>query len=120
MLGFGGTLAILSDLIDNTGLTHSRSPPVFPWRCGSYCRRLRSACAAARPGVAILACGVYALRFARLAVMIGAAYVALFRWVHPFLFERVYHHFTRDMTSEREAAMLRIGLYVVSYWPSPS
>ena len=53
------------------------------------------------------------MRFLRLAVVIGAAYWALFRWLHPFLFGTVYHHFTRDMTQERDGIVLRTMLYVV-------
>jgi hypothetical protein len=33
------------------------------------------------------ACGVYFVRFLRLAILIGAAYFVLFRWLYPFLFE---------------------------------
>jgi hypothetical protein len=35
------------------------------------------------------ACGVYFVRFLRLAVVIGAAYFVLFRWLYPVLFETV-------------------------------
>ena len=42
------------------------------------------------------ACGVYFVRFLRLAVLIGAAYFVLFRWLYPFLFETVRSLWTGD------------------------
>jgi hypothetical protein len=118
MLGFGGTLAILSDLLDNNGLNPALaiaatvSVAVWVFLSGGLLDRLARG-RPVRTSQFFSACGVYALRFARLAIVIGAAYYALFRWLHPFLFERVYHHFTRDMTSERQGTFLRIGLYIV-------
>jgi hypothetical protein len=57
------------------------------------------------------ACGVYFVRFLRLAVIIGAAYFALFRWVYPFLFETLFALFTNDQTSEQGALRVRAMLY---------
>jgi hypothetical protein len=57
------------------------------------------------------ACGVYFLRFLRLGLIIGPAYWALFRWLHPYLFHTLYDRFTRDMTTERSAIAVRSGLY---------
>ncbi|HEX5069439.1 MAG TPA: hypothetical protein VFV78_04420 [Vicinamibacterales bacterium] len=118
ILGFGGTLAIVSDLIDNIALDPALSiaaaASIALWVALSG--GLLDRFARGRPvrtAQFFSACGVYAVRFARLALVVGAAYYALFRWLHPFLFERVYRHVIRDMTSEREAAMLRIGLYIV-------
>jgi hypothetical protein len=42
------------------------------------------------------ACGVYFVRFLRLAILIGAAYFVLFRWLYPFLFETVRSLWTGD------------------------
>jgi hypothetical protein len=117
-LGFGGTLAIISDLADRESiepalaLAAAVSIGLWVLLSGGILDRL----ARGRPVRAAHffgACGVYALRFLRLAVFVGAAYWALFRWLHPFLFGTVYHHFTRDMTQERDGIMLRTGLYVL-------
>jgi len=118
ILGFGGTLAILSDLLDNTGLNPTlaiaatMSVALWIFLSGGLLDRLARG-RPVRTSQFFSACGVYALRFSRLAIVIGAAYYALFRWLHPFLFGRVYHHFTRDMTAERDVAVLRIALYLV-------
>jgi hypothetical protein len=59
------------------------------------------------------ACGVYFLRFLRLAAVVGAAYWILFRWVHPWLFDTLYGRWTRDMTAESTGVALRAALYVL-------
>ena len=118
ILGFGGTLAIVSDLIDNVALdptlTLIAAISIALWvvLSGGLLDRLARG-RPVRTAQFFSACAVYAVRFARLAIIIGAAYFALFRWLHPFLFDRVFRHFIRDMTSERDAAMLRIGLYAI-------
>lgn len=118
ILGFGGTLANLSRLIDrdrlNPALAGAVTAYVVLWIfvSGGLLDRL----ARARPvGAAAFfaACGVYFGRFLRLGVMVGAIYWILFRWLHPFLFVRMYDRFTRDLTSERTAAWTRVGLYAV-------
>ena len=117
-LGFGGTLAILSDLADrqsiDPALAGAAAVSIALWvfLSGGILDRL----ARGRPirsGHFFGACGAFFLRFTRLAVFVGAAYWALFRWLHPFLFGKVYHHFTRDMTQERDGIILRTALYVV-------
>jgi hypothetical protein len=118
ILGFGGTLAVLSDLIDNVALNPTiaiaagASVALWVVLSGGLIDRFARG-RPVRTAQFFSACGVYAVRFMRLAVVIGAAYYALFRWLHPFLFERVYRHAIRDMTSEREAAIWRIGLYAI-------
>jgi hypothetical protein len=118
ILGFGGTLAILSDLVDNValepGLALAVAVSIALWVALSG--GLLDRFARGRPvGTSqfFSACAEYTVRFTRLAVFVGAVYVALFRWLHPFLFERVYAHVIRDMTSERSVAMVRIGLYAI-------
>ena len=59
------------------------------------------------------ACGVYFLRFLRLAVVAAPVYWILFAAVHPWLFGRVFDRLTRDWTVERNGVLLRVGLYVV-------
>jgi hypothetical protein len=57
------------------------------------------------------ACGVYFVRFLRLAPFIALAYYVLFAGVHPLLLDRVFGELTRDVTSERTAFLVRLGLY---------
>jgi hypothetical protein len=49
----------------------------------------------------------------RLAVVVGAAYWVLFRTVHPWMFGTLFNRWTTDMTSERDAIVLRAALYLV-------
>jgi hypothetical protein len=118
ILGFGATLAIVSDFLDGATLE-----PAIVWTIAAYLLAwtfvaggVIDRLARGRPvrAAAFFAtCGVYFLRFLRLGVVIGAAYWALFEWLHPWLFNRMYGTWTRDLTSEREAALLRAGLYLV-------
>jgi len=117
-LGFGGTLAIISDLADGEPLNPALagvaalSIAVWVFLSGGILDRL----ARARPVPAshfFAACGGFAIRFLRLAVLVGAAYWILFRWVHPYLFSSLYHRLTRDMTEERDAMIVRGLLYAV-------
>ena len=59
------------------------------------------------------ACGVYFFRFARLAIIVGAAYAALFLWLHPWLFDDAFTSWTREVTVERTAFAVRVLFYVL-------
>lgn len=59
------------------------------------------------------ACGVYFVRFLRLAPVIAATYYVLFTYVHPFLFKGIYARLTRDVTAERTAFFYRLALYAI-------
>jgi hypothetical protein len=59
------------------------------------------------------ACGVYFVRFLRLAPFIFAAYYVLFAVVHPFLFFSVYEGLIRDVAIERNAFLIRLAIYAV-------
>jgi hypothetical protein len=59
------------------------------------------------------ACGVYFVRFLRLAPFLALAYYVLFGVVHPLLFDRVFLELTREVTVERTAFLVRLGLYVI-------
>lgn len=59
------------------------------------------------------ACGVWFWRFLRLAVLAGAVYAFLFGTVHPWLFERLYVTWTRDLSVERQAFAVRLALYAL-------
>lgn len=117
-LGFGGTLAIISSIADRLALdpllasAAAMSIALWVFLSGGVIDRL----ARGRPvGAAHFfgTCGVYFWRFLRLAIFVGAAYWALFRWLHPFLFGRIYNHYTRDMTTEGGGIALRTILYLV-------
>jgi hypothetical protein len=58
------------------------------------------------------ACGVYFVRFLRLAPIIAATYYILFAYVHPLLLGSLYEQLTRDVTAERTAFAWRLALYV--------
>jgi hypothetical protein len=57
------------------------------------------------------ACGVYFVRFLRLAPIIAFTYYVLFRYVHTWLFDDLYDELTRNLTVERTAFMWRVALY---------
>ena len=116
ILGFGGTIATLGGLLDraplNPAIAGAAAAYVTLWifLSGGVLDRL----ARARPiGAAAFfsACGTYFVRFLRLAIVIGPAYWVLFAWLHPYLFGTIYNRFTRDMTEERDALVLRALLY---------
>ena len=59
------------------------------------------------------ACGVYFVRFLRLAPFIALAYYVLFAVVHPLLVDRLFAELTRDVTVERTAFFVRLALYAI-------
>lgn len=59
------------------------------------------------------ACGVYFVRFLRLAPIAALAYYVLFAIVHPLLLDQVYGELIRDVSVERNAFFLRLGLYLL-------
>ena len=59
------------------------------------------------------ACGTHFWRFARLGVIAGLAYVALFGAVHGWIFEDGYVRITRDVTVERSAFLVRLAGYAL-------
>jgi len=57
------------------------------------------------------ACGLWAGRFARLALLAAPVYVFLFLQVHYWLLEQLYERLTHDTTVERSAFAIRLVLY---------
>jgi hypothetical protein len=118
ILGFGGTMAILSDLVDRVPLNPTLAGAVaaylvfWVFLSGGVLDRLARG-RPVRTGAFFAACGVFFVRFIRLAVVVGGAYWALFHWLHPYLFGRLYNQWTRDLTVERDAIVLRSALYAV-------
>ncbi len=118
ILGFGGTMAAVSAFLDAAALTPAAAGAVasyialWVFLSGGILDRF----ARARPlraAAFFSACGVYFIRFLRLAVVIGACYWALFRWLHPLLFRTLWDWWTRDLTRESTAFAWRAGLYAI-------
>jgi hypothetical protein len=59
------------------------------------------------------ACGTHFWRFLRLGIVAGFVYVVLFGTVHDSIFGTGYGRFSRDLTSERTAFVIRVGAYGV-------
>ena len=59
------------------------------------------------------ACGLYFVRFLRLAPIMALAYYVLFRYVHSWLFDGLYERLISDVTVERTAFFWRAGFYGV-------
>jgi hypothetical protein len=57
------------------------------------------------------ACGMYFVRFLRLAPIVAVTYYVLFRYVHAWLFDDLYASVTRNLTVERTAFFWRAGFY---------
>ena len=118
ILGFGAVLDNLSAFLDDTTrplvIVGVASAYIVLWLfvAGGILDRY----ARDRPtrGPAFFAAsGVFFFRFARLAVVQWVVYAFLFGWMHRWLFGRLFTTITRDMTVERTAFLVRVGLYVV-------
>ncbi len=59
------------------------------------------------------ACGVYFVRFLRLAPFIALAYYVLFAVVHPMLLEDGFGELTRGIAVERTILLVRLALYAI-------
>jgi len=59
------------------------------------------------------ACGDWFGRMLRLDVFAGIAYLFLFAWIHPLLFDRLYGWLTHGLPVERTAFLYRLALYVL-------
>jgi hypothetical protein len=118
VIGFAAVLDNLSALLDREG-----RPASILWLGAAYLllwlflsggildRYARKR--PTRPHEFFGACGVYFVRFLRLAPMIAATYYVLFAYVHPLLFTRMYASLTRDVTAERTAFYYRVALYAI-------
>ncbi|HYE88141.1 MAG TPA: hypothetical protein VEA16_17380 [Vicinamibacterales bacterium] len=62
-------------------------------------------------GAFFAACGVYFVRFIRLGVIMAAVYWALFVPIHGWLFDTLYPALIAQVTVERTAFFIRLGLY---------
>jgi hypothetical protein len=118
IIGFGAVLDNLSAFLDNTPrplvIAGVAAAYIALWllAAGGIIDRYARDRATRAYGF-FAASGVYFLRFLRLAIVQLAAYALLFQSIHPLLFGRLYSRLTRDMTVERNAFFVRVGLYLV-------
>jgi hypothetical protein len=68
-------------------------------------------------GAFFSACGVYFVRFIRLGLIAAVVYWALFGPYHAWLFNGLYPALTADLTVERTAFFIRLGLYAAFALP---
>ncbi len=118
IIGFGGTLKILSDIIDARGINPTLAGAAVAYGAlwmfltGGILDRLARGRVVRAAGF-FAASGAYFVRLIRLGVVMITSYWVLFRYLHPLLFTRVYDHYTPNMTAEREGFALRVGLYAL-------
>lgn len=118
ILGFGGTVSTLSGLLDGRPL-----PPTVVGAVAAYLLLwlflsggILDRFARARPirtAAFFAACGVHFWRFLRLGLLLAPLYWAVFAWLHPWLFTTLWNRWTRDLTIERDAILIRLALYAV-------
>lgn len=68
-------------------------------------------------GAFFATCGVFLVRFIRLSLIASAVYWTLFLSLHPWLFAGLYPALIADVTVERTAFFIRLGLYVAFALP---
>lgn len=122
VIGFAAVMRNLSTFVDNAGLpiviavAVSTHMIVSLFLLGGVLDRLardRAVGAAAF----FSACGTYAVRFLRLAIIATAVYWILFGPYHRWLFDELYTSLTENLTVERTAFFYRVGLYVAFLVP---
>ncbi|HEV2984596.1 MAG TPA: hypothetical protein VGX46_09410 [Vicinamibacterales bacterium] len=118
IIGFGAVLDNLSAFLDNTPrplvIVGVASAYIALWMFmagGILDRYARNR--PTRTYGFFAASGVFFVRFLRLAVMQWIAYAFLFALAHRWLFERLFPRVTREMTVERNAFLVRAGLYLI-------
>ena len=122
IIGFAAVMRNLSTFVDNAGfpiviaVAVSAHMIVSLFLLGGVLDRLardRAVGAAAF----FSACGTYAVRFLRLAIIATAVYWVLFGPYHRWLFDELYTSLTENLTVERTAFFYRVGLYVAFLVP---
>ena len=118
IIGFGAVLDNLSSFADNepqpAAIVGTAAAYVVLWifLAGAIIDRYARDRATRAHGF-FAAAGVFFFRFARLAVVQIIVYGVLFNVVHPWLFDRLFVSWTKDMTVERNAFLVRAALYLV-------
>ncbi len=118
IIGFGAVLDNLSAFMDNTTrpvvIVGAASAYVVLWiffAGGIIDRYARDR--ATRAYGFFAAAGVFFFRFLRLAVVQWLVYGFLFRFVHPWLFDRLLSRMIHEVSVERTAFFARATLYLV-------
>jgi hypothetical protein len=118
IIGFGAVLDNLSAFADNTErpavIAGAAAAYVALWifLAGGIIDRLARDRSTRAYGF-FSSCGVFFFRFLRLAVVQLLVYAFLFGVVHGWLFDRWYPRLTREVSVERTAFFIRLGLYVI-------
>jgi hypothetical protein len=118
IVGFGGVLRNLSDLLDNQPLATTIAGATAAWMLlwsfltgGIIDRLARNRPLRSRDFFA--ACGAHVWRLFRLGILAWAVYCLLFTVVHPAIFDAGYAWLTKDITVERTAFLLRLLGYAI-------
>jgi hypothetical protein len=118
IIGFGAVLDNLSAFLDGTrrpiAIVGAASVYIVLWifvAGGIIDRYARDR--PTRPFGFFAAAGGLFFRFLRLALVQAIVYAVLFGTLHSWLFDGLYPRFTREMTVERTAFAVRVGLYLV-------
>jgi len=118
ILGFGAVLDNLSAFLDETtrpiAIVAFAAVYILLWifLAGGIIDRYARDRAIRSHGF-FAACGVFSVRFARLAAAQLIVYAVIFGSLHPLLFDRLYPLLVRDLTVERTAFLIRVALYAV-------
>jgi hypothetical protein len=118
ILGFAAVLKNLSTMADTTAV-----PPVIAiavamnmllslFLSGGLIDRLARDHAVGAGGF-FATCGVFFVRFLRLGVIAGVIYWMLLGPIHGWLFDEVYPSLIAEVTVERTAFFIRLGLYAI-------
>src|SRR5688572_5769347 len=122
IIGFAAVMKNLSAVVDRTrvplavGVTGAAHMVMSLFLIGGVLDRLARA-RAIGPGAFFSACGVYAIRFLRLAISATAIYWVLFVPYHEWLFDELYPALIADVTVERTAFIYRVLLYAAFLAP---
>jgi hypothetical protein len=118
IIGFSAVLNNLSGLADNRSVAPAlvalvgTQIVVSMFLAGGVLERMARD-RALGPAAFFSACGVWFVRFLRLAVVAALVYWLLFTRLHPWLFDTLYPLWTHDLDVERTAFAVRVALYVV-------
>jgi hypothetical protein len=116
--GFGAVLDNLSTLLDDTRQTRAIAGVTAVWLLvwsflsGGVIDRFARARRTRSHGF-FGACGMHVWRLLRLGLVALAVYAFLFGYVHMWIFDVGYPRWTRDVTVERSAFLMRLACYVV-------